>query len=302
MERKTGTKQVIILLAAFAVCFFVGDRLLARVLGFAIDYSTLPHARLYSDRGKADVLVFGNSRAFRHFDTKALSEKLGVQVANYSILGGSMELMSVFLKDYIDRYGPPKAIIVEPSCLNWDNSQLKNLRVLNNRSDRLAALTKQEFPKLYYAGVLSHLFRFNGTQYLSILHKVVKPFRQEFLSGTVPTDKMETILTQEWAPYFWSRFNNEPALESVLGLAQKHNINVEVIITPVFSQYMNTRKEFPEWLKALKEKIEPFGSVSDFSHEIEALSYFRDAVHLNGAGVALFTQILQEKGVLARLQ
>lgn len=89
------TKNALTIVVVTIVLFFAGDRLLAYGLEKAIDYSTLPYTKVYSGRGKADVLIFGNSRAYRHFDERRLSQSAQLKVSNLAVLGGSMEIMKV---------------------------------------------------------------------------------------------------------------------------------------------------------------------------------------------------------------
>jgi hypothetical protein len=75
MPRKMRT--FILLLALW----FVGDRALAFAMDRLLDHSRDPIARLYGGGAAADVVVLGNSRAYRNIDLGALSRGFNGRVS-----------------------------------------------------------------------------------------------------------------------------------------------------------------------------------------------------------------------------
>lgn len=285
-------------LAVFLVVLFAGDRLLALGLDKAIRFSSLPYAKFYSGRGKADVLVLGNSRAFRHFDEKQLSRALGLKVSNLAVLGGSMETMNVVLNDYIARYGPPRAVIIEPSCMSGDNAQIRNMRLFTRHSPALQTILQDVSPNLATAGKISHLFTLNGTAYLNALHKIISPYRQVLFEGSVSLDDVQP----PERPYFFNRQNNLIALRKTLKVLKQHQIRFEVVVSPVFSGFQATRAGYQDWIKSLSRVAGGEERISDYAELSLPAAAFYDPVHLNRKGVALFFDRLVSGGVIARLR
>lgn len=285
-------------LAVFLVVLFAGDRLLALGLEEAIRFSSLPYAKLYSGRGKADVLVLGNSRAFRHFDENQLSRALGLKVSNLAVLGGSMETMNVVLDDYIARYGPPRGVIIEPSCMSGDNAQIRNMRLFTRHSTGLRAILQDVSPNLATAGKVSHLFTLNGTATLNALHKVISPYRQVPLEGSVSLDDVQP----PDKPYFFNRKNNLMALRKTLETLKRHQIRFEIVVSPVFAGFQATRTGYQDWKQSLAKVAGGEQRISDYADLELPSSAFYDPVHLNRKGVALFFDKLVSGGVIARLR
>lgn len=285
-------------LAVFLIVLFAGDRLLALGLYEAIRLSSLPYAKLYSDRGKADVLVLGNSRAFRHFDENRLSKALGLKVSNLALLGGSMETMNAVLDDYIARYGAPGAVIIEPSCLNADNAQVRNMRYLTRHSPGLQRILQELSPTLATAGIISHLFTLNGTAYLNVLHKAISPYSQVPLEGSVSLDDVQP----SGRPYFYSRDNNLIALQKTLETLKRHDIRFEIIVSPIFAGFQATRAGYQDWVASLSKVAGGDERVSDYAELGLPADAFYDPIHLNRKGVALFFDTLVADGVTVRLR
>lgn len=285
-------------LLVFLVLLVVGDRVLAAFLNEAVRFSSLPLAKLYTGRGEADVLVLGNSRALRHFDEFRLAQSLGLRVSNLAVLGGSMETMSVILDDYIARYGPPKAVILEPSCTSFDNHHLRNMRFYARRSPGLRSILRRTAPTLARAGDLSHLFAFNGTSYLGVLHKAVSPYRQELFEGSVALD----AVLPEGRPYFFNRTYNLNALDRTVEMVRRHGIHLEVVMSPVFPGFGATGNAFREWFSILSERVGKSGRLANYTDLRLPSSAFYDPVHLNKTGVAAFHDRLVEDGIIGRLR
>ena len=74
----------------------------------SLKYSSLPITELYFGKGKADILIIGNSRAYRHFNEKLLSNELNKKVKVLAMQGASFEFLNILIFDYINIYGFPE--------------------------------------------------------------------------------------------------------------------------------------------------------------------------------------------------
>ena len=161
-------KKKIFFFIIFISVFFIIDRLLTNIFFSLLNYSTLPHAQLYLGKGKTDIMILGNSRGYRTFNENDFENKINKKTKNYSLIGSSIKINEIIIKDYIDIYKkPPKIIILEISSLLSKNEALKDFRVFGYKSKRVANLVKEKYPKLYYAENLTNLFQLNNSTFFN---------------------------------------------------------------------------------------------------------------------------------------
>lgn len=288
-----GSRSAFRFLALFLFAWFTGDRLVAIALDSLLRYSSMPLAKLYSGRGCADVLVLGNSRAFRHFDEVELSRSLGMRVSNLAILGGSMETMGVILEDYIAQCDGPRAVIFEASSMAGDNEHIRGQLVYTRHSDGLYRILRSLAPEVAIATKFSHLFAFNGTTYLNILHKIIRPYHQAPLvgSGTLETAGRSN------EPYFKTIAGNDAAFGRMAETLARRDIPLVVIVSPIYSELNATGGDFDQWWAKLKSRAGPTGHAMNYAEFSLPASAFYDPVHLNRTGVKAFLKTLLADGL-----
>ena len=64
--------------------FLSGDRLISKLLISLTNFSSLPYAKIYTDRAQSDILILGDSRAYHHLNdydwTKYLRKKSFIDI------------------------------------------------------------------------------------------------------------------------------------------------------------------------------------------------------------------------------
>ncbi|MCW0234918.1 MAG: hypothetical protein OJJ21_15060 [Ferrovibrio sp.] len=285
MNHRTNT-AIPLLILAFVLAFLAGDRALALLGRAAAAKSHMPLAELYAGRGAGDILILGNSRAYRHFETTPLSDSTGLTVRNYALLGASTRLMQALLADYIDRYGPPKAVILEISGLNAKAGPEISQRFYRHDSPRLDHLLRHASPELYYAGKISHLIDLNTDVFLNTLHKTVAPHPSILLHGTLDAATATRIADQAKTPYFVIHPDNATALQDITVLARQRGITLIPVLTPILPQLRRQLPEIPNFIRATAALSG--APVLDFTSLPLSEQDFADAVHLNAEGVAKF--------------
>lgn len=297
-----GRDKHISLLIMFILIFFIGDRLLAQVGNFAYELSTMPDAELYSGRGEADVIILGNSRAYHHLNVAEWEKDINLNVRMYAIQAASMEFMKAQLLDYVDIYGAPKAVILELTCLTWDNDQVLNMRGLVFRSLRIKELLKKYYPKHFYIGEWFHLFRFNSTEYLNILHKIFVNYKQPLFETGITRSEIDKISAEEYKAYFINRDNNLDSLNKIIRFANKNNIILHIMITPFLPEFINNQKEYLSWKEEVLQNINQKNIFYDYSSSIYGAEKFRDYTHLNSIGVNAFHSLLRNDKYFKKLK
>lgn len=280
----------------FCILFFTGDRVLASLGTWALKFSTMPDAELYTQRGKADIIILGNSRAYHHFPEKSWSEATGKKVRVYAIEAASMEYMEAVLFDYIDRYGNPERIIIEPSCLTWGNDMVQNLKVFAAKSERLDILLKENYPEDYWASRFFHLYRLNTTGYLNILHKIIVPYQQPLLAGQISESELDKVSHIKEDTYFRNKPPNIESLKRTIQMLSEKGVPVDIIVTPVVDKIFSSEQHVSHWVEEIREIIGTQTGFYDFSGEIKDSELFKDRTHLNQKGVKRLFQDIKQSG------
>ena len=279
----------------FVLAFIAGDRLFAHLANLAFKYSCLPEAKMYSGRGKADVLVFGDSRGYRHFPVMSLEKgfKGRFKVSNLSLIGASIEGMEARLFDYVEIYGPPKMVIVEStSSLSSYNEAFKEQRCFMLYSKRIGRIIKNDYPVLYYAGKVSNLFNYNSVTFLNALHKIVIPEPDLTFKGVISEKSAEDI--QKRAKNFYKiTDNNKKALKRIVELSRKKGFELRIVLTPLLPKY----SDYKQWMRSLEGIIGNDASLWEYvSNNSFVREHFYDYNHLNKDGIKVLLKKLEQDG------
>lgn len=283
-------RRLVILILVVAV-WFAGDRIASRVLAAFLDYSSDPIAQLYAGKGRGDVVLVGNSRAYRDFDLDLLSRKFGGRVVNLALPGAPIELSEALVDDYLDRYGAPRLLIFEPSGLVQRPGAMKDLRAFMGRSARIARLLRRYFPRLYYAGCLSHLFNFNSGFALNLAEKVFRPMPDLRLNGVMSEAAAASVRS---GTYFVPRKSQIASARRLIAHLRARGVNVRFVLAPVEKHYATRNR-----VAALRTAVQNLTGGHDLWDEIDGppdtAAYFADYVHLNRRGVAVFMDLLRKR-------
>lgn len=276
----------------FAAVFFVGDRGLSFIAHQLSRLSTMPISQLYAREGKADILILGNSRGYRHFDEAYLAQKTGLTVRNYAMVGASISLMNVLLSDYVRIYGPPRIAIIEVSGLSGlDNyRQVVAHRWFAHHSDAYANLLHTASPTHYWAGHAVHLTAYNSETFLNTLHKIIRPYRQVISER----EMQDSAIVSEPMAYFTIKELERTAFEQMIALAAEHEIELLLVLSPVYERqlaYFTQVDQFRKTVQTIAHTAEHvvFFDASTLDIPVTA---FSDAVHMNRIGVRLFLDTL----------
>jgi hypothetical protein len=275
-------QKPLLYLLAVLCAFLVGDRLLSYAGRMLARPSNMPLAELYSGRGAGDILILGNSRAVRHFDAQTLSARLGMPVRNYALLGASAELMEVLLHDYIERYGAPRMVVFEISCLGYGPGQEVAQRLYRSDSAGLDELLRAANPALYYVSRIANLLDLNSDTFLNTLHKVLVPYPSTLLTGELQQDAAERLAAEIPSPYFTILPANSASLARISALAKANNIVLLPVLTPVLPQLQKRLNEIDPFVADAASAANR--TVADFTNIQLPAASFHDPVHLNGTG------------------
>jgi hypothetical protein len=277
--------------------WFAGDRALAFAVGRLLDHSRDPIARLYGGTAAADVVLFGNSRAYRNIDLAALGRGFDGRIISLALPGTSMEIFGALFGDYLARYGAPRIVVVELSALFSDEGSLKDLRAFASRSGRIDDLMQKYFPTLRDAGAVSRLFNYNSVFILNAMHKIFAPLPDPLLDGALPPQG-DAVLPGR---YFVPRDENIAAAKTLIDTVKRCGIEVRLLLTPVLPAYAAANRI--DSLRSAAREIADGARIWDFADNppIEP-RYFVDQSHLNRDGVRLFMESLAAQGFFIKME
>jgi hypothetical protein len=288
-------QKKLLIVVVFVAALFAGDRFGAVVLGKFLDNSKVPLAQMYAGRLESDIVLLGNSRAYRHFNSEFLARELGAPVANLSSPGASTLVSSVLLSDFIDIYGPPSVVVFEISGLTLGHERVADLRPLGHHAARMDALLRDTHARLYYVTKISHLFRFNSNFFLNAAHKVFFPLPDLMSQGEMTEPIGPDTLANWEGDYFKLRSENAVALKSIIEITERRGIELRLVISPTFPSFAE-RNGIEAWRDGISKEIGDipiwdYGTLPELAPE-----YFADPVHLNARGVDKFMELLKRDG------
>lgn len=272
--------------------FYMGDRVFSKILFSSLKYSSLPIAELYFGKGKADILIIGNSRAYRHFDEKLLSNELNKKVRVLAMQGASFEFLNVLIFDYINIYGFPEKILIEVSCLSSGNDQIQNNRFMYHKSEGIRNMLKLNYKRDYIIGKLSNLFFLNTSEFLNAFHKIFVNYIQPPLFGEVSKNEIQDFMNKKYKPYFLIKNNNYIKFNN-LNEKLKNDVQIISLISPTSKAIIERQVEMIPFIKRIKSVSHQ--NFYDFSDTFDDYKFFSDLLHLNEEGRDAFTKKIISK-------
>ena len=272
----------------------VGDRLAAWGLQKLVARSQDRYVAMYEGRAKADILVLGNSRADNHFPPQMMTQALGATAVNLGLGGVSTALSEALMKDYIERNGAPRLIVLEATVLEVDPSVIGDMMIFTSYSPRIADLVKRNAPRLYYTMTVFKLFQYNNEMLWRILYHVWKAPFDRMHSGTMTPQLLAEIRRR--GDYHMTSFaENEAALRRMVDYARQRDIPMRIVVTPYLKEQFGKFTNFPTW-KAKVEGLARGQRVWDYSHSFDNPALFRDSEHMNSAGTTRLLQVMVHDG------
>jgi len=255
---------------------------------------------------KSDVLIFGNSRAQHHYDTRILSDSLKMSCYNAGLDGGHSIIMQYAqIKIITNRY-TPKIIILDFNPSNivrfpGDYDRLSILLPYFGKYPDLQPfiLLRGPFEKVK---LLSAIYPFNS-DIINIfrLNAVKLASRMKNFEGYVPIKNkvmnismLKTKHNEEESTSIDS--NMIMALKNIILLCKEKNISLYIINSPIYrTDFTENKLQTPEAKMSLeiilnnKVKFLDFANDTTFSKQHEL---FADNNHLNEKGATKYSQII----------
>ncbi len=244
------------------------------------------------ERIDSDVLIFGSSRAYCHYDPRIMEKEFGLSVFNCGMDGSGFLYQTALIRNLLNRYSP-KILIwnLEPDDLREHHSDSK-ISQLNSYYDSNTYIhdlinlrSKFEKYKMH-----SMLYRHNGflMEYISSFFQKadqLKGYRPRHNTGRFPTKGKRNEKADDCSSDSIEKF------VYILQSCSEKKISTVIAFSPSF-----TDDNALETLqcKKLREIANKFNiPIIDFYHYPDFMSdssLFLDERHLNDNGAKLFTE------------
>ena len=277
--------------AFFAVVILLGDRLLSLSAKKIIQSSRNQFVRMYERRYPADILFLGDSRVDRDFNFRKISELTGKVCLNLGLGGNSALISEVLLKDYVQRYGVPKLVVIGLSQTTASPESMGEMRIFSYCSPNITSLAKRLDPTYAAFESVFTSLRFNDPAFWRLLTEVFREPAARLLKSTIPPEKKNRWMTGH-------RFErpildkNMEALKRICEYSDSNKIRMALLISPSWSEYLKAISNYSLWVDALQKAVGQH-VIHDYSGIfVDHPEYFNDEIHLNARGATRFVEIL----------
>ncbi|MFQ5445540.1 MAG: hypothetical protein ACE5FF_01290 [Saprospiraceae bacterium] len=281
---------------AFIALTFAGDRLGGWALGSIVRNGQFRYSRLYRSEAACDLLFIGNSRGLIFYQPY-IEGKTGLSTTNLSYNGMPFDLAVALVKDHLDRHAPPKKLFIDVSMLDrrMNEKLTAGFNLYSPYSRRLPALLKAQYPKVYYGGKVSHLYRYNGEVFQRALY-YWKRTDKDWLLDRVISPTMKSNVSNQ--PVFNYDFTEDmlAQLTDVVAYAKAKGVKVELVVNPYYPPFAATIGNLDALIAAM-EKVTGL-PVLNYATAVTDEEGFGDYQHLNKRGSRLFIDHLITDGVL----
>lgn len=288
-------KLAFLFLIVFSVDFILGNIL--RHFYFKQESGTQYRTMFAMEKARADVWVFGSSRANHHYQPEIFKERLKGSYYNAGKDGSSILYHYAVLKSVLKRH-QPKLIILDLMSEEFKTNP--------ESYDRLATLLpyykdhpeirpvvklKSEFEQLK---LLSQIYPFNSsTLTIAAGNAEFNKTRRRDEQGYVALENVwvKPIITQKYREYETDTIKID-AYTSFIKDCIANNIKLYVVVSPYFIK--NNFKDHSISIgKAIAERHQvKFYDFSDHPDFIKNPGLFDDPLHLNDKGAKIFTGLL----------
>jgi hypothetical protein len=296
--------------------FLIGDRTAGHFLNNLTEKSQFRYSRLYRGDAAADILLVGNSRGLGFYQPY-IEEMTGKKTFNLSYNGMPIDLAHVFVKDYLEKYPNTKKMVLDVTiCDRVEEKLIASFSNYAPFSPNLDTLIKQIYPKGWYGGHLSNIYRYNSEIFQRTLYYTNKS-DNDWLIDRVINDKMiaeapaqtpydllattknPTLKGDHAATKIQENAKNEAyILESVgktVRFAQSKGVDVKLVILPYYPAFHDKLRDL-DWFKQKIERATGL-EIHDYSKAIDDKNAFGDYMHINKYGSQLTMAKLKADGI-----
>jgi len=299
MTTKADLKSVLYSSVMLLVMFVAADQVAGYLLEQLFlkqkkgEYHEISYALKEVDE---DVLIFGSSRAVRHYDPAVLADSLNMTAFNVGKLGNTLLYSDAVFAQMLT-FHKPKMVILDISPVEFATTERergqKSMVNALLKFDHLPAIEERieaVSPKELILSKLFRTYKFNSAIYTLLTNDsgksdldAAKGFQAR--KGVKITNHIVNEHNSDYVedPLLVKTFHN------FLENAKKNNVQVHVVISPTTLKQSNTSIKR---IKAITQE-QGFDFIDlSFRPEFRNVSYYYDQTHLNATGARMFSEML----------
>ena len=274
---------------------FIGDRLGAWILSQLVEKSEFRYARLYKGEAAADILLLGNSRGLIFYQPY-IEDLTGQSTFNLSYNSLPMDVGKILVEDYLERYPAPKKLIVDVTMCDRINNQLiTGFSPFRKYSPALNNLIKEVSIKSWWAGNISHLYRYNGEVFQRTLNYIGKTDKDWLIDRVISSNMLASAASESVVELTASDYQLSK-LTHLIEIAEQHQIEVELLVNPYFPAYAKRMTSLHQFIAQIEETTGK--KVKNYALALHKKEGFGDFQHLNKKGSKQYLAQLLKDGVL----
>lgn len=272
---------------------FIVDYIVGQVLTYIDNCNESEKSNNYiMSRVNQDILIFGSSRAYRHYDTRIISESLGMTCFNCGQTGQGVIHNYALLSAITGRY-IPKLIIYDIYPLA-DFLQGDNIRYIKDflpyKDNKVILKVLLRVDNMVKIKSFSKMFCYNDICNNMLLTFLKLLPDEECMNGFVPTNKKMDVKKLKLSSGCTDTFDNLKLkfLRDFLQISNKTKI--VLVMSPIW--YGEDKKNVKLANMLAKKYNIPFIDFTANTKYVHNNEYFYDGIHMNSEGAKAFTKDL----------
>jgi len=245
-----------------------------------------------------EILIFGSSRANHHYDTNILESKLNMSTYNTGRDGTYLFYQTALLKTILKRHQPKIIIYDFFGSFEYSQSDYDRLSFLlpyyeEHEEIREVLELKGPFEKFK---TLSKIYPYNSMLFNIIMGNMeFNKKKNKDIKGFVPLNKNWTSELQaiKSTTKYELDQNKLNAFKDFIQLCKKNNIELHVIVSPVFYTYQSDYSITTCKQICAKQNV-PFYDFTRDDKFLQKPEWYADILHLNQTGAKKFSSIVAD--------
>lgn len=291
-----ATKLFLFLLFIIFLDFVIGA--IFKVFYFRQESGQLFRTTYAMDKTRADVIIFGSSRANHHYDPSVFEKRIPLEYYNAGRDGTYNLYHYAILKSILKRH-KPKVIILEFGKRELMKSQISYDRLAallpyykDHPEIRDVVLKKSAFEKIK---LLSNIYPYNSLLFSVLIGNTeINKKRTEDIKGFVPLAKTITsqVIPEAKGKDYQIDSLNVWGYKSFIEACISNQISLYVVTSPYLLESKKADTSIVLAKKIAHEYKIPFFDFSVSPSFLATDSLFSDPIHLNIKGANLFSNMV----------
>ncbi|MEI6586670.1 MAG: hypothetical protein WCL56_11320 [Sediminibacterium sp.] len=292
-------KTVLLIVIVFLLDFTIGTTL--QYFYFKQESGFLYRTTYAIEKTKADVLIFGSSRASRHYNPNIFSNRMHLSSYNVGHDGNFILYQYAVLSAVLKRYHP-KLIVLDITRGDFairqnDYERLSALLPYYSGHSEIRPIVQLKSPYEAFKN-LSFIYPYNSLLFsIAVGNTEFNKQKMKDIDGYVPIEKIWTgsMATADSLPNYPMDSIKINTYQSFINDCLSNNIKLVIVCSPYLFKATNTDNTINLAKSiALKNHI-PFHDYSIDTSFVNKHQLFADSIHLNNGGATIFSNKVIDK-------